>query len=772
MATVAPTKPPEAAKTTKRLGRSSIRHSLNLASVGKALADVMNKEKEKEKDKEKEGKDSERKKDSTHKKSASISNAKDAAARRTSTLTSTKGVKTLDTLPEGQVKGSTSPDEKTVTTRKTSSSLQRAGRSSVDETGVKVTSTTAAQSTTVNKNSTYTLRPRKPPVASSNLPKYRPKSVIVEGSPKETLSAVRVGTRRKHSTSEEEKDNSSLETRSISDVPVEMEKGDRPISPLPRRATKPAGLRSASIDSGKRSPPREPRSSMERTPITSTSPRAKKSQKPTPSPVLKKSSLPRPSPRGGDTSSGSPQTPSSAKKLVSRYLPGLSGGRESPSPLRSSKSSNNSKRRDTITKASVKAPSESNQNTPTGPVLQNSAAKQDSGNESIDDIEMMLAAAASPSAPTPAIPRIGFDYQGPQLASTPPRQPTSILDLSLGVNTPQSERLSLPTSRRSTPNRRPTADRNSTVAWQALADLSLEINTDQLQGGLIKELDLPTTPLGLVSPSPSMMRMESDDGHERSPTPLTLPSPSKYGSISQMLLPTVTPFPPPLSNHARDLRKSPSFASDASAESATVTLLKLQLASMENLAKERLTQISMLEEQMHALKESRKRDERDLLTHVNELEQRLHETLSTQARTRSRSASISSARSESVSTSNNQEAHTTCHQTLQERMREVEDERDQVVSEALSSQAERERAERARLLKHVEQRQRLAFAMRDAHQKWTGVREIADGEMDAIHANRETLAVLRSALDVFEAQLVISRNIRIPLPVAARFHLT
>ncbi|KAL5518576.1 hypothetical protein ACEPAH_259 [Sanghuangporus vaninii] len=767
MATVAPTKPPEAAKTTKRLGRSSIRHSLNLASVGKALADVMNKEK----DKEKEGKDSERKKESTHKKSASTINAKDATARRSSTLTSTRGVKPLDTLPEGQAKDSTSPDEKTVTTRKTSSSLQRAGRSSVDETGVKVTSTTAAQSTTLNKNSTYTLRPRKPPVAASNLPKYRPKSVIVEGSPKETLSAVRVGTRRKHSTSEEEKDNSSLETRSISDVPIEMGKGDRPISPLPRRATKPVGLRSTSIDSGKRSPPREPRSSMERIPTTSTPPRAKKSQKPTPSPVLKKSSLPRPSPRG-DTSSGSPHTPSSAKKLVSRYLPGLSGGRDSPSPLRSSNTSNTSKRRDTITKASVRAPSESNQNTPTGPVLQDSTAKQDPGNESIDDIEMMLAAVASPSAPTPAIPRIGFDYQGPPLASTPPRQSTSILDLSLGVNTPQSERLSLPTSRRSTPNRRPTADRNSTVAWQALADLSLEINTDQLQGGLIKEYDLPTTPLGLVSPSPSMMRMESDDGHERSPTPLTLPSPSKYGSISQMLLPTVTPFPPPISNHASTLHRSPSFASDASAESAAVTLLKLQLASMENLAKERLTQISMLEEQMHALKESRKRDERVLLTHVNELEQRLHETLSTQARTRSRAASISSAHSESMSTSDNQETHVACHQTLQERMREVEDERHQAVSEALSSQAERERAERARLLKHVEQRQRLAFAMRDAHQKWTGVREIADGEMDAIHANRETLAVLRSALDVFEAQLVISRKIRIPPPIAARFHLT
>ena len=98
-----------------------------------------------------------------------------------------------------------------------------------------------------------------------------------------------------------------------------------------------------------------------------------------------------------------------------------------------------------------------------------------------------------------------------------------------------------------------------------------------------------------------------------------------------MLLPTVTPLPGPL--HSHNLQRVPSSSSVmSSSESAAVTLLKLQLASMENLAKERLAQISKLEEQMHVLKESRKRDERELLTHVNELEQRLHETLTAQQR--------------------------------------------------------------------------------------------------------------------------------------------
>ena len=62
-------------------------------------------------------------------------------------------------------------------------------------------------------------------------------------------------------------------------------------------------------------------------------------------------------------------------------------------------------------------------------------------------------------------------------------------------------------------------------------------------------------------------------------------------------------------------------------DSATVTLLKLQLASVENIAKERLSQIQKMEEQMHILKERRKKDERELLTHVNDLEERLREAL-------------------------------------------------------------------------------------------------------------------------------------------------
>ena len=104
MTTIAASKPPEGAKPTKRTTRSAIRHSLNFASVGKALADVMNKEKEKD------NKDTDRKKNPSHKHSASTTSTKNTTTRRTSTLL-TKGAKTLDPLPEGLAKVDTTPDE-------------------------------------------------------------------------------------------------------------------------------------------------------------------------------------------------------------------------------------------------------------------------------------------------------------------------------------------------------------------------------------------------------------------------------------------------------------------------------------------------------------------------------------------------------------------------------------------------------------------------------------------------------------------------------------
>lgn len=307
--------------------------------------------------------------------------------------------------------------------------------------------------------------------------------------------------------------------------------------------------------------------------------------------------------------------------------------------------------------------------------------------------------------------------------------------------------------------------------WQALADLSLEINADELQGGLLKELDLPSTPAGLVSPSPSMMRVESDEF--RSPTPLNLPSPNKYTSISQMLLPNMTPSPGQRSMYLSSSYSGGKLDSTPTNDSATATLLKLQLTSAETTAKERLVQISRLEEQVRVLKESRQRDERELITHVNELEEKLRETLTSRDRERRLASTYSGSDiSESSSESeDDEEEHTVCRNTMADHMKQAEAERQQAISDALSNFAERERAERIRIVQEEQRKQQVAVSLRDAQQQWKVVHEIADSELEVIRSNRDTLAVLRASLDFFEAQVHISARVRIPPTTAARFNL-
>ncbi|KAH8120649.1 hypothetical protein DFH11DRAFT_81205 [Phellopilus nigrolimitatus] len=772
MANVSTMSPPDTTKSTKRTTRSSIRHSLNLASVGKALADVMNKE----------GKDTDRRR------STSGLGSKDAAARRSSTVGIVKGGSILEPVQEGQSKNIAAPDLKTVTqSRRPNSSLQRAGRKSVDETGSKVT---APQQDSINRSNTM-LRPRKVAPGSA-LPKYRPKSAIVESHSKKPSSPIHAGTRRKHSSSEEDResrDSSSLGMTCAHVVHSPMERVSRPISPIPRRAAKTGNSPSAmSNDGEKPSPPRKVKDARD-SPAASAPSRPKKTQKPSVSPVVKKSGLPRPSP--GDsprTTSSSPRTPTFAKNAASRYFDARTSGRESPSPSRGPSAAHGSpcpSSRKGSMKSMKGSESESNDNTPTG-ILMGKSPHRDAGDTSfdsmeVDDVELMLAGIASPTAPTPAIPRIRASYytQRPETPSRSSLHPMrSTLGLSLGPSTPQSDAPSIPSlppSRKSSPNRRPAVERSSIATWEMLADLSVEINASELGGGLITELDLPSTP-GMLSPSPSMGRLDSDHEGLESPTPLTLPSPSGYTSISQVLLPAVTPSPAP----AMHSLHSNSFYSGSrngrvelpAMDSATMTMLKLQLASAENLAKERLMQMTNLEEQVHVLKDSRKRDERELATHVYELEDRLRETLAAQERERERVANVSGnvVNNDSIH-AEAADSHAECRNALEERMRQAEVARQQAVSVAMSELAERERAERARLLLQVEKRQELGFAVRDAHQSWQSVREVADSELEAIRSNRETLAVLRAGLDFFEAQVHISRCIRIPPPSASRFHL-
>ncbi|KAG5220499.1 glycosyltransferase family protein [Salix suchowensis] len=139
-----------------------------------------------------------------------------------------------------------------------------------------------------------------------------------------------------------------------------------------------------------------------------------------------------------------------------------------------------------------------------------------------------------------------------------------------------------------------------------------------------REATLTTYRQGRTSPSNSFL----PDVPE-SPCLSSINSPSGYGSISQVLLPDVTPSPavhhysPPARD--RDL--------DGAADASLVTLLRLQLAAAENTAKERLYQMQVMEKEIHTIKNTRRQDEENLTQQLDCLETNMREQLEARERT-------------------------------------------------------------------------------------------------------------------------------------------
>ena len=250
-------------------------------------------------------------------------------------------------------------------------------------------------------------------------------------------------------------------------------------------------------------------------------------------------------------------------------------------------------------------------------------------------------------------------------------------------------------------------------------------------GGLISEMSAPfsTTP-GFISPTPSTMQLA--DGPE-SPSPPGLPSPGDFVSISQVLLPMVTPSP--AVHNINFFETQPGLPIIEGG--ATVTMLKLQLASAESLARERLEQMQRLEAQVEAMKERRAREERELAEQVSFLEEKLRETLAAR----------------SGRTSPSMQDHEMCRAAIEEQARKAEEQRLAAVRAAVAESAAKERRERARAVKQVEAQKRVACAARDAMGQWTSVRDVVSDMLEALKCGKGTLAVLKADLDLCEARI-------------------
>ncbi|KAJ3513058.1 hypothetical protein NLJ89_g3162 [Agrocybe chaxingu] len=368
---------------SKPTTRSSIRQSLNLASVSKALVDVISKDAREASKNAKKTKDASRR-----------SSVVPPAAPRLSMGDPTA-------RPSSQVSKRTgTPESKTVTRRRVSASY---ARSSSDEQSSKPTEPSTPPSAVLPRSTT--LRPKNLNATNSALPKYRPKSTLVEST--KPPSPVRPGVRRRLSTSDEDK----KEQNRPGSTPATEEKTSRPISPLPQRAALKANL----TNSVNATPPSTP-SKAKHTPSVS----AKESpSRPTkivktaatsiPRPPSSSSSAPsvhlnstpkRPTPKistpkasGVKSKLGHPSHSAQDKSGGSPFKVPASYSRDSPSP-----SERHARKNSKFT-----TPASSMTSGNMSHISEGTSEQEDSEEE---DVELLLAPVAALGAPTPAMPRI------------------------------------------------------------------------------------------------------------------------------------------------------------------------------------------------------------------------------------------------------------------------------------------------------------------------------------------------------------------------------
>ncbi|KAH7927411.1 hypothetical protein BV22DRAFT_1085194 [Leucogyrophana mollusca] len=707
----------KAPRPPKPSTRSSIRQSLNFTSVGKALADVMNKEsREREPAGEK-----------------GLKKSKEASSRRLSAIALMNssaiphaGATAQKSTP-GQGKEDGSPASKTITrsTRRQSGLLKPPTPASSDEQGLK-SPDAAGASPTVRRSST--LRPRTAPApTSSALPKYRPKSVLIET--KKPVSPARAGTRRRLSSSEEDDKEEKGSPKRSGSQHSPGEKPGRPISPLPHRAlavkvnlpTTSTPTPSTPGRSVKQSPPK---SKPKTPPVKNASTRPTKSAKTTASSSASRSAIARPPSSSSSCSSTRTQSPpKSHNSFKNAFGFGTSKGGQAPSPLRTtvrtapeSPLAHHSRRTSSSSLGGKTTPTQSSHFT-------------DGSEDSLeaDDVELLLAPVASLAAPTPAIPRIQkVSHQRQQEPLQTPSRPSHLL--------PSRANLSylspLPPNSESSPALRPRNrglgnDRGSILSWEQMANEGSQLLGHDEVESMLADVPAPFTPGG---PSPNMGTIGLEV--PESPSLCPLPSPGGYTSISQVLLPDVTPSP--AVHHITPIFDT-STELPPPVDSGIVTLLRLQVASAENTAKERLFRLQELEEQLHVAKQARIMEAEELAKQVSFLEEQLHGSVEARERMDEDRAAFTAS--------------------LQDQLRHAEAECERTVEDALARAREEAESSLVATVKLEQRKWETSCVARGAAMEWASVRDQAEVELDFLRANRETLGVFMAVLDQSQIQM-------------------
>lgn len=334
------------------------------------------------------------------------------------------------------------------------------------------------------------------------------------------------------------------------------------------------------------------------------------------------------------------------------------------------------------------------------------------------DVEFMLRNVASPSAPTPALPRFRtVDLSVEPNPHTPPRPSLFTLPGRSNLSYLSPAPPSVDGSPFLRPQRRgATNDRGSILSWEALAQHNTSMGTPDVEH-MLRDVDAPFHNL-MASPTPSQLTLTDIP---ESPTLSAMPSPSGFGSISQVLLPDVTPSPAP---HLISLRYDDA-ANASPVESATANFLRLQLASVENTAQDQLSEIETLRAQLNAATEARLRDTEDLARQISVLEEQIHGNLVNKADDRLSQYAAS----------------------LEEQLALAQTVRDEAVATALKQATLDAATSYTAAMRRQQAALDVAAAACDARAAWISVKCTAESELEMVRSSQEMLSVLLAGLD-------------------------
>lgn len=269
--------------------------------------------------------------------------------------------------------------------------------------------------------------------------------------------------------------------------------------------------------------------------------------------------------------------------------------------------------------------------------------------------------------------------------------------------------------------------RGSILSWEQLAaEASRTLGEDEVEH-MLSDVPAPFRS-GPISPSLSTIHLEIPE----SPCLSTLSSPGGHESISQMLLPDVTPSP--AVHHHIYQRYDAAAAEVPIVDAAFVTLLRLQLASAEAISKERLNQMQKLEEELHMLKLSRTRETRELGKQVEVMEEQLRSSLELREKA--------------------DEEKRKYMLSLEEQLRSAQVKQERAIEEARRSMAAHVRAECMQEVRKQEKRKDLKNLAKEVKIVWGGVKNDAEMELEVVRADKEVLSVFLQELEVLQAKFI------------------